>query len=255
MWGGQRFRRADCAQVARAGSLVPFADYILFRDAKKSRVLLNIGGIANLTYIPASATIDQLLAFDTGPGNCVSDWLMRAHEPGGCGYDKNGDLAMSGKPDLTIVEAALQEKYFKQPPPKSTDGPAMLGAFQNALPIAKKTLNEMKFNDALASACEFTAKTIADAIRKYLPATPDEIIVSGGGSHNRCMMRNLSTQVRGTPIRTLDELGIQSDAKEAIAFALLGAATLDGVPSNVPSATGAGRAVILGSITPNPSPG
>ncbi len=131
----------------------------------------------------------------------------------------------------------------------------MLGAFQNACAFAKKSLKEMNLNDALASACEFTAKTIADAIRKFLPASPDEIIVSGGGSQNRCIMRNLSTQLPGIPIRTLDELGIPSDAKEAIAFALLAAATLDGVPSNVPPATGARRAVILGSITPNPSHG
>jgi anhydro-N-acetylmuramic acid kinase len=244
------FRRADCAAGGQGAPLVPFADYILFRDANKSRVLLNIGGIANLTYIPASATIDQLLAFDTGPGNCVSDWLIRAHVKGGLGYDENGELAMSGKPDLTIVEAALQEKYFKQSPPKSTDGPAMLGAFQNACAIAKKTPKEMKLNDALATACEFTARTIAKAIYSLLPSRPDEIIVSGGGSQNRCIMQNLSTQLPGIAIRTLDELGIQSDAKEAIAFALLGAATLDGVPSNVPSATGARRAVILGSITP-----
>ncbi len=102
------FRRADCAAGGQGAPLVPLADYILFRDATKSRVLLNIGGIANLTHIPAGATIDQLLAFDTGPGNCISDWLMRAHDPGGCGYDKKGDLALSGKPDMTIVDWALQ---------------------------------------------------------------------------------------------------------------------------------------------------
>jgi anhydro-N-acetylmuramic acid kinase len=249
------FRRADCAAGGQGAPLVPFADYVLFRDPKKSRVLLNIGGIANLTFIPAGASIDQILAFDTGPGNCISDWLMRTHVPGGLGYDENGDLALSGAPHSKIVEAAIKTPYFNEPPPKSTDGPAMIAAFDSACAIANKSSPPIRLETALASACVFTAATIANSIRTHLSQAPDELIVSGGGSHNRCIMRNLATHLPGIPIRTLDELGVKSDAKEAIAFALLAAATLDGVPSNVPSATGARRAVILGSITPKPSPG
>jgi anhydro-N-acetylmuramic acid kinase len=240
------FRRADCAAGGQGAPLVPLADYLLFRDPRKNRVLLNIGGIANLTYLRAGEGIDQLIAFDTGPGNCVSDHLMRESDPKGSGWDENGQLAGRGKPVKAILEAVLSADYFAKQPPKSTDGPAMIRLFENA---RVEIRGKSSLEDLLHTACLITADSILDAMRKFLRPLPDEIIVSGGGTSNQTLMGMLR---RDIPVRTIDELGIPSAAKEAMAFALLGAATLDGVPGNVPAATGARRRVVLGAITPRP---
>jgi anhydro-N-acetylmuramic acid kinase len=143
----------------------------------------------------------------------------------------------------------LEDEYFSRPPPKSTDGPAMIELFRRA---QREIGRNFPFENLLKTACLLTATTIADAIRRFLDPFPDELIISGGGVHNATMMALLRQPMGDLPVRSTDELRVPAEAKEAIAFALLGAATLDGVPSNVPSATGARRAVILGSITPRP---
>jgi anhydro-N-acetylmuramic acid kinase len=240
------FRRADCAAGGQGAPLVPFADYILFRHVNKHRVLLNIGGIANLTFLPASATLDQVIAFDTGPGNCVSDWLIRQLEPSGPGYDVGGALALRGRVLPGVAERARRHPYFVQPPPKSTDGPEMIEAFRAAL---DRPQDQFAHEDLLATACYLTALGIADAVAT-LPTPPNELVISGGGTRNAALMRFLHQLLPHAHILTTDNLGIPQAAKEALAFALLGAATLDNLPSNVPSATGANRAVVLGSITP-----
>jgi anhydro-N-acetylmuramic acid kinase len=244
------FRRADCAAGGQGAPLVPFADFLLFSDPLKHRVLLNLGGIANVTYLPAGGSLDSLIAFDTGPGNCICDWLMRTMHPEGAGFDADGVLAALGKPDEAIVLRMLSDPFFKQPPPKSTDGPKMVDLFFNTI---RDPGPRGKLPKHLATACLITATSIVRALREFLPQFPDEVIASGGGVKNRALMSFLKTQLAGVPLRTTDELGIPGDAKEAIAFALLGAATLDGEPSNVPTATGAARPVVLGSITPKPS--
>jgi anhydro-N-acetylmuramic acid kinase len=242
------FRRADCAAGGQGAPLVPFADFILFADPLRHRALLNLGGIANVTYLPAGATApDQLLAFDTGPGNCVSDWLVRYMHPDGPGVDLDGALASHGKPDEAVVLRMLAGGFFKQPPPRSTDGPAMVDLFTAAV-VDFGSRGRLPSN--LATACLVTAAAVGRALREFLPHFPDELVVSGGGTRNATLMAYLRRQVAGVPVRTTDELGVPSEAKEAIAFALLGAATLDGEPSNVPAATGAARRVVLGSVTP-----
>jgi anhydro-N-acetylmuramic acid kinase len=243
------FRRADCAAGGQGAPLVPFADYVLFRDPTKNRALLNIGGIANITYLRASRRPDEIIAFDTGPGNCISDHLMRELHPEGDGVDHDGILASLGVPDDEIVHNFLAAPYFQLPPPKSTDGPAMIDLYHAQVldPGGRAQLPHH-----LATACLITATSIVRALRNWTPQFPDEVIASGGGTKNHTLMKFLGAQLNGVPLRTLDELGMISDAKEAIAFALLAAATLDGVPSNVPSATGAKRPVVLGSITPRP---
>jgi anhydro-N-acetylmuramic acid kinase len=237
------FRRADCARAGQGAPLVPFADYILFRSDTLNRVLLNIGGIANITWLPAGGSPDDVIAFDTGPGNCISDALTQQHF--GKPYDPSGKLAAQGEVVYDIVRSFLRNSYFKASPPKSTDGPAMLSVFENAT----------RFRDSapvhlLATACALTARTIADAIKR-LPGKVDEIIAAGGGTRNKTLRAMLQKHA-GLPVRLTDEFGIQSDAREAMAFALLGAATLDGIPSNMPSVTGASSPAILGSITPRP---
>ncbi|HMJ82335.1 MAG TPA: anhydro-N-acetylmuramic acid kinase [Vicinamibacterales bacterium] len=244
------FRRADCAAGGQGAPLVPFADYVLFRHPRKTRTLLNIGGIANVAHLRAGAPLEELVAFDTGPGNCVSDHLVRAARPDGPGVDVNGDIAARGVPVFPLLQRMLADEYFSRPPPKSTDGPAMTGVFLRAL---RDEGRNFPFENLLRTACALTATTIVDAVRTFLDPFPDELIVSGGGVRNATMMALLRQPLGDLPVRTTEELGVPTDAKEAIAFALLGAATLDSLPSNVPSATGARRAVVLGSVTPRPS--
>jgi anhydro-N-acetylmuramic acid kinase len=227
---------------------VPFADYLLFRDPLENRVLLNIGGIANLTYLPGGGRPEHVVAFDTGPGNCISDHLMRLHDPSGAGYDADGAIACRGAPVYALMPLMLADPYFSRPPPKSTDGPAMIDVFRRAyVAVGRK----FPFENLLKTACLLTATTIADAVRQFDPF-PDELIVSGGGVRNRAIMELLRQPLGELPVRTTDEMGVPGQAKEAMAFALLAAATLDGQPSNLPSVTGASRAVALGSVTPRP---
>jgi anhydro-N-acetylmuramic acid kinase len=243
------FRRADGAAGGQGAPLVPFADYVLFRHRARTRVLLNIGGIANVTHLPAGDGPDHMTAFDTGPGNCVSDYLVRTANPDGPGIDVDGQVAARGVPVFPLLERMLEAEYFSRPPPKSTDGPAMIGLFEQT---RREVAQKFPFENLLKTACMLTATTIADAIRRFLRPFPDELIVSGGGVHNETLMALLRQPLGNLPVKTTDELGVPPDAKEAMAFALLAAATLDGVPSNVPAATGARRAVVLGSITPRP---
>jgi anhydro-N-acetylmuramic acid kinase len=239
------FRRADCAAGGQGAPLVPFADYILFRHPTKNRVLLNIGGIANITYLPGGlANADGVIAFDTGPGNCISDHIQDG------AVDAGGRLARRGEVNQRVVREVLNGEYFRRAPPKSTDGPEMIGAFGEA----ERKFPMNRVTDRLATACAVTAASIASAVTRFCPAQVGEVIASGGGTRNAAIMGTLRTELGGVPVRTTDELGVPSDAKEAIAFALLAAATLDGEPSNVPSVTGARRAVVLGSITPAPTP-
>jgi anhydro-N-acetylmuramic acid kinase len=241
------FRRADLAAGGQGAPLVPFADYILFRHPTKHRVVINIGGIANLTFIEAGAEMEDVIAFDIGPGNCISDHLMREHDPNGPGYDEGGKLTAQSTGEFgEIVRLVLSAAYFSKMPPKSTDGPEMIALFEQA----RKETGPMPLPDLLRAACVITATSIANTI-KQLPHPPAEILISGGGTRNRTLM-NLVEKAIDQNVLATDEQGVRGDAKEALAFALLAAATLDGLPSNVPSATGARRAVVLGSITPKP---
>jgi anhydro-N-acetylmuramic acid kinase len=243
------FRRADCAAGGQGAPLVPLADYLLFRHPTRNRVLLNIGGIANLTFLKAGAPIDQLIAFDTGPGNCISDHLIRQFDPYGLGWDENGHRAATGVPVYPIVQKVLAAAYFSKAPPKSTDGPAMIRLFADA---QAETGRRYPLEYLLRSACLIAADTILQGMRQFLDPFPDEIIVSGGGTKNATLMGMLRQPLGDEKVILSDDLGWPSSAKEAVAFALLGAATLDGIPGNVPAATGARRRVVLGSVTPRP---
>ena len=242
------FRRADCAAGGEGAPLVPFADFVLFRHEQKNRVLLNIGGIANLTYLPAGAKVGDVIALDTGPGNCISDWLCRRFRPNGPGCDDGGALALKGKMIEPVVKRVLAGAFFKKSAPRSTDGPHMIEAFRDGFDSA---LGDHKIENLLATACAITVGAICSSIEQ-LPKKPDELIVSGGGTKNQAMMQKIKESVGSCRVLVSDDLGIASASKEALAFALLGAATLDGTPANVVGATGARRAVVLGQITPKP---
>jgi anhydro-N-acetylmuramic acid kinase len=243
------FRRADLAAGGQGAPLVPFADFLLFRHSTKNRVLLNLGGIANITWLPADCTQEQVLAFDTGPGNCISDWVCRTYGPVDMIWDVDGAGAGRGTVSHEAVDHFLEDGYVAIIGPKSTDGPAMIAAFERA--IAKSKHKPVELNDLLATAAYLTARTILESI-KAVAQRVDEVIASGGGTQNKSIMNWLASKMKPTPIRLTDDAGVSGAAKEALAFALLAAATLDGIPSNIPSVTGASRAVVLGSITSKP---
>lgn len=232
------FRPRDMAAGGRGAPLVPFFDFRLLRHPKIARVALNIGGIANVTMIPAGARLDDVIAFDTGPGNMVIDQLV-ARMTGGR-FDRGGRIARRGRLDEKLLQALLRDPYLRAKPPK-TAGREQYGAeFADRFPVHP---------DGVRTAAAFTAASIAEGIRRF-GSQAREVVASGGGVHNPVLMSYLAAFLPGVRIRTIDEFGVHPDAKEAVAFALLAAETAAGRPSNVPSATGARRAVLLGEIAP-----
>ncbi len=241
------FRARDIAAGGQGAPLVPYADYMLFRHARRTRVALNIGGIGNITVIPAGAKAEQLIAFDTGPGNMVMDALAKAATGGRLHYDRDGKIAARGTLDRKLLEELLRDPYYRRRPPKSA------GREQYGKEFVARLLESGKpVEDLLATATALTAATIAMGIKRSLPAAARnvDLIVSGGGVHNAQLMAQLAALLPGIKVATSGDFGVDPDAKEAIAFALLAYATWGGKPSNVPSATGARRSVLLGSVTP-----
>jgi len=239
------FRTADIAAGGQGAPLVPFADHLLFQDEKLNRVGLNIGGIANVTFLPAGGGVEDVVAFDTGPGNMVMDQLAAHYSRGARNRDENGEMAAQGAVQPDVLAEMLSDKYFTEKPPKSAGREQYGGEFVDRLLRFK-----LSPEDTLATATYFTAGSIADGIARFASpeAEPDEVIVAGGGIHNPTLMRFLRAELPESTVRTSDELGVDADAKEAIAFALLARETLRQRPSNLPSATGAKRAMILGKI-------
>ncbi len=246
------FRPADILAGGQGAPLVPLLDYVLFADPRRGRVLQNIGGIANLTAIPAGAGPDAALAFDTGPGNMVMDWL--AQELFGKPFDRGGKLAARGAVIEPVLKEALRHPYFKLRPPK-TAGREQFGRAYAADFLEKCRARSQNPNDALATATALTAETIARSYARFVAPRmkdrPVDFIVSGGGARNVFLMKMLAARLKplGCTMRDSDEFGMPAEAKEAAAFALLAWCTWHGWPGNVPSATGAKRAVVLGQVT------
>lgn len=244
------FRSRDVAAQGQGAPLVPWADRWLFSAPGKRRVLLNIGGIANLTWLPPRGDPAPILAFDTGPGNALlnsaMDWLTAGAEA----FDRDGARASAGQVDAALLSALLQHAYFAQRPPKSTGREAFGRPFVDGLLEGRPDLQQRP-NDLLATLTEFTVRTIADAIRRWvLPRGVDELLVTGGGARNPLIMRGLRTQLAPLTVVTGDVLGVDPDAKEAVAFAALAWAHVKSVPGNMPDATGAAGPRVLGSFTP-----
>jgi anhydro-N-acetylmuramic acid kinase len=251
------FRPADVAAGGQGAPLVPMLDYCMFRSTKVSRVLLNLGGIANLTAIPAEADIDGVMAFDTGPGNMVIDACMRRlYERE---FDKNGAVARTGNVLRDVVEKVLKEGYFSALPPKSCGREQFGEVFVSRL-IAmcrKAGGQEDRDEDVVATATALTAASVVDAYRQFVwervgqvaPVSPVEFVVAGGGANNSVLMRMLGDGLEPVKVRMMEELGVPAQAKEGAAFALLAWLSWHGLPGNVPTATGAQRAVVLGKMT------
>ncbi|HTW78437.1 MAG TPA: anhydro-N-acetylmuramic acid kinase [Terracidiphilus sp.] len=246
------FRPADMLAGGQGAPLVPLLDYVLFAHAKRGRVLQNIGGIANLTAIPAGAPPDALIAFDTGPGNMIIDWL--AQELFGKSYDRNGALAARGRILGPVLKGALQHRFYKLAPPRSA-GREQFGRAYAAEFLEKCRRHSVCSEDALATATALTAESIAQSFqqfaRPHMGGTPVDYIVSGGGARNTTLMKMLAARLEplGCRMRTTEEFGMPAEAKEAAAFALLAWQTWHRLPGDVPAATGASRAAILGQVS------
>lgn len=246
------FRPADMLAGGQGAPLVPLLDCVLFADARRGRVLQNIGGIANLTAIPAGALPDAVLAFDTGPGNMVIDWL--AQELFGKRYDRNGALAAAGSVIEPVLAEAMRNRYFKRKPPR-TAGREQFGRAYAADFLKECLARSRKPEDAMATATALTAETIARSYARYVAAKMKgvavDFIVSGGGTRNRTLMAMLAARLEplGCEVVSSEGFGLPVEAKEAAAFALLAWQTWHRLPGNVPPATGAKRAAILGQVS------
>lgn len=243
------FRVADIAAGGQGAPLVPYVDYLLFRDEKKTRAIQNIGGISNVTVLPAGGRPEDILAFDTGPGNMIIDGLVQIITRGQKRYDYNGQMASRGVPNEHLLEELLSHPFISKPPPKTTGREEFGLNFVRDIFDAARTLKISKF-DLLATATAYTAECIYQNYARFILPEYDiwEILVCGGGMHNLTLMELLRKKFHPIQIRSVDDYGLMSDAKEAIAFAVLANETINGNPGNIPSATGADQPVILGKI-------
>ncbi len=241
------FRPRDMAAGGQGAPLVPYVDWLLFRGNPLPTACLNIGGIANLTIIHSK--VDDVLAFDTGPGNMLIDGAARILSGGKQEMDMNGEWAARGAVLPELLESLLNHPYFRELPPKST-GRETFGTDTYLRPRISSWLNTGKAADIMATVTRAVAQTIADSVRQHAGEIR-QLVISGGGAHNATLWRMLGDALPTIYLKhSEDACGIPGDAREAVAFAVLGRETLLGRPGNVPGATGAARRVILGTITP-----
>jgi anhydro-N-acetylmuramic acid kinase len=247
------FRPADMAAGGTGAPLVPFLDYMLYRHPRRGRIVQNIGGIANFTAIPAGASPEQVVAFDTGPGNMVIDAVTERLF--GKPFDRDGRIAARGQVLEPVLSRLLRAPFFRRTPPKTAGreefGREYLRQFLSACGRARP-------EDIVATATALTARSIAAAVTMFLvPRNAGgpvrqffhEFIASGGGSRNRTLLAMIAAQLPGIELRTSDDFGLPSEAKEAVAFAVLAYQTWRRLPANIPAATGAQRAAVLGKVS------
>lgn len=240
------FRTMDIAAGGEGAPLIPYIDWLLFNDATKGRILQNIGGIGNCTVIEKNAQLKDVYAFDTGPGNMIIDELCRNLFD--ISYDKSGQIASKGKVHKDIVFKWMNHDYFSLKPPKST------GREEFGREYTKKVLksyHHLPKEDLIATATYFTAYSIVDAYNKFIFPTSqiEDIILSGGGAHNRTLLQTIKQLLPDKQVFVVDQFGMTTDEKEAIGFAILANESIHQQKANVPSATGAKEPVILGQIT------
>jgi len=245
------FRTRDIAAGGEGAPLVPYADFILFGREDIGRAIQNIGGISNVTFLPAGKNINEIIAFDNGPGNMIIDRFAEIITDGRLKYDKNGELASKGKLNQDLLERLCNHPYLSKHPPKSTGREDFGIQFSNDL-YKELRQDNIDILDVIATITAFTAKSISDSYKEFIQPhyKIDEVIISGGGVRNPVMFQFLKDYLVDIEIGKVDDFGIPSDAKEALAFAILANETISGNPGNVPSATGAKESVVLGKIIP-----
>jgi anhydro-N-acetylmuramic acid kinase len=243
------FRPADMAAGGQGAPLVPFVDFMLYRHPRIGRAALNIGGIANVTVIPAGAELEDVFAFDTGPGNMIIDALVRHFTRGRKGFDRNAEIASKGKLLPQLLQTLLRDRYFSKLPPKTAGREQYGEGYLRAL-LSHRDARHANPEDVIRTATILTALSILDAFHHFIgpKAKIGELIVSGGGAHNPLLMAQIASGLNGVRVHEAGELGVPGDAKEAFAFAVLACETLRERPANVPGATGAKKAVVLGKV-------
>ncbi|WP_282581444.1 anhydro-N-acetylmuramic acid kinase AnmK [Niallia sp. Man26] len=244
------FRTMDMAAGGQGAPLVPYTELLLYGSREKSIILQNIGGIGNATVLPKAAAIEDVQAFDTGPGNMIIDYLCEKFY--GVPFDNKGEIAKTGNVNKELLEHCMEIPFILASPPKSTGrelfGTALVDSLVNAYP-------QVSEHDFVTTMTMFTAKSIAENYKKFIfPTTKiDEVVIGGGGSYNKMLLVMLQQELSEfCQVIRQEDLGFSSEAKEAIAFAILANETMNNLPSNVPKATGAKQALILGNITPVP---
>ena len=245
------FRVRDVAAGGSGAPLVPFLDFLVFKKYRKNMMALNIGGIANFTMIPSDAVgVDNICALDAGPGNSLIDITAQMTSGGDMSFDKDGMIARSGTIRLDILDFLLNHPYISSPMPKST-GREIFGKELIDQIVGNFRLNRTDYADLVATVTRFTAEAIFVNYRHFFADRYplDVIIISGGGADNPVIVKHLKELFAGVPVHRSDNYGIQSDSKEAFAFAVLAAASVWGITGNVPNVTGAGHPVVLGKIT------
>lgn len=249
------FRTRDAAAGGEGAPLVPVTDWCLFRSADEGRVLLNLGGMANVTHLPKGGALADVLAFDTGPGNAVLDGLIGEATAGLARHDDGGRKAAQGRVHEGLLQELLADPFFAAPPPRSTGRERFGARYVSRLREIGDQLG-LSLEDLLATAVELTAVTVADAIGRFLvPRGVQSVYASGGGVRNATLMVALRRRLDGLRVARLDELGVAPECKEALAFALLAHLTLSGEAGNAPGATGARHPAVLGHVTPGALPG
>lgn len=242
------FRVRDMAAGGLGAPLVPYTEYLLYRDAARTVGLQNIGGIGNITILPKGCALGDVFAFDTGPGNMVMDALAARLTDGKARYDDGGRLAAGGAVHAGLLAWMLRDPYLQTPPPKTTGREVYGAAYVDAL-CAEASALGCTLTDALATATRFTAECIRVGVERFCPQRPDRLIVGGGGSMNPTLMAHIADCLPGCEVLTNEQLGLDSAAKEAVAFAVLANETLYGRANNAPGATGAAHPVVMGKIS------
>lgn len=246
------FRVADMAAGGQGAPLVPFTEYLLYSDEGKNVLLQNIGGIGNITIIPAGKNIWEISAFDTGPGNMIIDGLVQKTSKGRLLYDPGGEIAKKGTVNDSLLKRLINNPYFDAVPPKST-GRELFGKDYTEMVYQYMLENNISNEDGIATVTYFTAWSIADSYRRYIKprCSADYIVLGGGGSYNNTLVNYIKTEMSAYNVQTYtqEQLGYSSDAKEAIAFAILADYTVAAKTNNIPGVTGASKAVVMGKIS------
>ena len=242
------FRVRDVAAGGLGAPLVPHSEFLLYRSPSKCVALQNIGGIGNITCLPPNCRLDEVFAFDTGPGNMLMDAVISELTSGKCRWDEGGSFAAKGEPDEKLLARLMEDGYIAKKPPKTTGreyyGPAFV---RKILDYAEK--EKIADADLMATVTAYTAETIAYSVEHFFPSRPDRLIIGGGGSMNKTLIGFIKSAIPGCEVVTNEELGYDSNAKEAVALAILANEALFAGSNNVPSVTGAGGPVVMGKLS------
>ncbi len=245
------FRVRDIAAGGQGAPIVSYVDYILFRDKTKTRLIQNIGGIANVTVIPKNADINDVYGFDTGPGNMMIDAAVKFLTKGSLTYDRNGEMAFSGKVQEKLLKQLMKHPYISMPPPKTT-GRETFGEHYTKKLVNKWLKNGYTPEDIIATLTEFTVQSIMENYKRFIFPVHEvsEVILGGGGAYNKYITKRLKEELKNIKISLHEDYGIKSKLKEALAIAFLANETINGNPNNIPNVTGATKPVVMGKIVP-----